>query len=292
MGELRTRADNRVCAERVRALDSVRSFDRYLLSDEVLKQMGFLNDVVTGFEPATPRRILVYGIEGVGKSSFAATAFDSPIFLDVEDGVRDIDCCRIAVKSFDDALGILRELYSSDEHSYKTVVIDSLDFLETLVWEGVCNEHGKGSIESFGYGRGYQFALGRWQQLCAGLDALRERREMGVVSIAHAKAERCEPPDGDTYDRWAPRLHKLASARIVEWCDEVWFASYEAFTKKIDDSFKERSIAVGTGRRILQTCAKPSHVAKSRLKIPDQVELSRDGVWKYLTQQQEKKNGV
>jgi hypothetical protein len=42
------------------------------------------------------------------------------------------------------------------EHDYESVVIDSLDWLERLVWDSLCQEYGVSSIEKVdgGYARG------------------------------------------------------------------------------------------------------------------------------------------
>jgi len=216
---------------------------------------------------------MVYGPHGVGKSSFAAAA-EAPIFLPIEDGVGEIDCHSFPlVTSYDECLEAISELYG-EEHPYRTVVVDSLDWLERMIWSDVCRKRGLGSIEDAGFGKGYVFALDQWREFLEGLDALRNERGLAIVLIAHAKIERYDNPETDSYDRFAPRLHKLASDLIQEWCDEVLFAGYRVHTKETDEGFGRKGAkGLGTGERVLRTSQRPAHVAKNRLDLPSELPL-------------------
>lgn len=214
-----------------------------------------------------PRRALIYGVQGVGKSTFAASA-PQPIVIPTEDGLDGIDVDRFPLaKSHADVLGAIGQLYS-EPHDYRTAVIDSLDWLERLIWDDVCRECGVKYLEKAdgGYGKGYTYTLPRWRELLAGLDALRERREMGVVLVAHAKSEKFQTPECTAHDRFAPRLHKLAAALVQEWCDEVFFASYSSITDPAQ-------MRIDGPERVMRTCEGPTHVAKNRLNMPKELPL-------------------
>ena len=130
------------------------------------------------------------------------------------------------------------------------------------------------SIEDVPYAKGYIFALDAWREVLAGLDALRNDRGMQVILIAHASVEKFANPETETYDRYAPRLNKHASALIQEWCDEVMFATYRVLTKSTDEGFNRKRVqGVGSGERVLKTTERPAHVAKNRLSLPDELPL-------------------
>ena len=130
---------------------------------------------------------------------------------------------------------------------------------------------------------GIGFVEGDHLQFLDGLAALRKDRGMTTVLIAHSKIERFENPEVETYDRYAPRLHKHAAAVIQEWCDEVLFATYEVHTKVTDEGFnKTRAQGVGTGRRIVRTTERPAHVAKNRLNLPEELPLDWTVYAEYL----------
>ena len=222
---------------------------------------------------AQPRRVMLYGTHGIGKSTFGAMA-DKPIFVPTEDGLADIDCESFPLaKSFGDIMAALESLYSSD-HQYKTVVIDSLDWLERLIWAEVCGDESVENIEKIGYAKGYTFAVDKWRMVLGALDALRSDRGMTVVLIAHAKIEKFENPETVPYDRYSPRLHKLASALVQEWADEVLFATYKVHTVKVAEGFNQaKHNGIGTGERIIRTVERPAHVAKNRLGLPEELPL-------------------
>lgn len=244
--------------------------------------MSALASVLTGAKPG-PRRVLVYGTAGIGKSTFATCA-PSPIVIQTEDGLNEIDCHKFPVAtSFAGVMASLAALYH-EEHSYRTVVIDSLDWLERLIWAKVCADRQVATIEDIGYGKGYSFAIQHWRDVVDGLAALRDHRGMTVVLIAHARIERFENPETEAYDRYVPRLHKTASALVSEWCDEVLFATYRVFTKATDEGFNQKRVqGLGSGERVLRVTERPSHLAKNRLGLPDELPLAWAEFAKFVT---------
>lgn len=222
---------------------------------------------------AAPRRALLYGTHGIGKSTFGAMA-DAPVFVQTEDGLGGIDCERFPLaQSCGEVIEAIGALYAED-HPYRTVVVDSLDWLERLIWHHLCQERGVENIEDFGYGKGYIHAVTYWREVLRGLDALRNERDMSIILIAHAQIEKFANPETDSYDRYSPRLHKQASALVQEWCDEVLFATYSIHTRTTDEGFGRKRIqGVGAGTRIVRTSERPAHVAKNRLNLPDTLPL-------------------
>ena len=239
--------------------------------------MNMLSCVERGRTPMPPR-ILVYGVEGVGKSTFASQS-PKPVFVQTEDGLGQIDCHRFPLAaSFKEVHRSLIALYT-DEHAYETIVIDSLDWLERLIHADVCQKQGVENIEAIGYAKGYSFALTQWREVLTGLDALRNKRAMTVVLIAHSKIERFEDPESLSYDRFVPRLHKHAAAMVVEWADAVLFATRRFRVQSEDAGFnRKRGIAApvgkGGGDRVLRCTGGPTAVAKNRFSLPDELPLS------------------
>jgi hypothetical protein len=239
-----------------------------------------LMDRVKRGRASKPPRILIHGPEGIGKSSFGSQAPRS-IFVQTEDGLDEIGCARFPLATaYEEVLTPLTEL-RTEQHEYETVVIDSLDWLERLIWDRVCQETGVTSIEKAdgGYGRGYIYALTYWRQVLDHLSALRSGKDMAVVLVAHAKVERFEDPESPPYDRYSPRLNKHAAALVCEWCDAVLFATRKIRTQTEDAGFnRRRTIAhpVGKdgGERILRTVGGPSCVAKNRYGLPAELPLS------------------
>lgn len=226
--------------------------------------MSKLDSISTGVKRKPPR-ILLYGIEGIGKSTFASN-FPAPIFVQTEDGLDNINCSSFPLsKSFDEVIEDLDELVVYD-HEFKTVVIDSLDWLERLVWDKVCVENKVSSIEGIGYGRGYVIALTYWKKIVELLDRLRNEKKMIVLLLAHAVSEDYSDAEVAQLKRFTPRLHKSARSLFAEYVDLMLLATRRFGAVK------------GTGERIVKTEAAPQQVAKSRYRIPPVLPLDANAV--------------
>lgn len=223
-----------------------------------------------------PPRILIYGVHGVGKTTFAASAPD-PVFILTEDGRGVLDVVHFPVaKTFDDVMEALGALYTED-HGFRTLVVDSIDWLEPIIWGHVCRQYGWQDIEAPGFGKGYVAAVDTWRQYIEGLNALRDEKGMAIVQIAHADVKRFDNPETDPYDRYVIKLHQRAAAVAQEHSDVVLFANYRISTAKSDVGFNKKvTRAVGSGDRVLYTAERPAFLAKNRYSLPDQLPLDWD----------------
>ena len=220
-----------------------------------------------------PPRILIHGVAGVGKTTFAAEA-NKPVFVQTEDGLGTIPAANFPLaRTFEEVLESLASLYTED-HDFKTVVIDSVDWLEPLVWGKACRDNGWASIEEPGYGRGYVAALNLWRQYIEGLNALRDDRGMTVVQIAHTDIKRFDSPEHDPYDRYVIKLHARAAALMQEHSDIVLFANYRISTVKADVGFNKKvNRAMGSGERVIHSAERPAFLAKNRYGLPETLPL-------------------
>jgi hypothetical protein len=223
-----------------------------------------------------PPTVLLYSVHGIGKTTFGACA-PNPIFIQTEDGLGAIEADTFGImKSYGDIMDAIGVLYN-DEHDFKTVVLDSADWAEPMVWAETARINGWKDIETPGYGRGYVAALDCWKMLIDGLTALRDERGMGVVIAAHSEIKRFDSPDTEPYDRYQPKLHKGASAIVQEAMDCVLFANYRVSTVKTDSGFNKKVVrGVGSGERLIFTSERPAFLAKNRWSLPDSLPLSWD----------------
>ncbi|WP_439549084.1 ATP-binding protein [Falsiroseomonas sp.] len=223
---------------------------------------------------ARPPRLLTYGVAGVGKTLFATSA-PRPVVVQTEDGLGTISAATFGVlRSFDAVMEALGSLYT-EAHDFETLVVDSLDWLEPLVWQHTAQTHNQPDIESFGYGKGYLAALDTWRSFLDGVNALRDERGMGVILIAHAEIKRFDSPETEPYDRYQPKLHRSASALVQEHVDAVLFANYRVSTLKSDVGFNKKVVrGVSGGDRLLHTAERPAFLAKNRFGLPETLPLS------------------
>jgi len=230
--------------------------------------MGFdLNNIKKGVEHKAPRIVLL-GVEKIGKSTFAAGA-ESAIFLPIkgEEGVDDLDVAKFPrAETFDDVLEAVTTLIR-DEHEYKTFVIDSASALEPVIWSKLCEESNCDSIEKVGggYGKGYIEAANKWRSLMDGLDRLRSKG-ISVILIGHVKVKRFDDPLGASFDQYQFDLHEKVHLALQRWADSILFANSETIVKTEDVGFnKEKKTGKDlTGARWLFTQKRPGHPGGGR----------------------------
>lgn len=227
-----------------------------------------------------PPRILIYGPQKIGKSTFGSMA-DRPVFIQAEDGLDAIgaDAFPLA-KSYAEIMKNIEQL-ATEEHDYKTLVVDSVDWIEPLIWAQVCAEHNVKSIEEVlkGYGKGYVQALSVWREYVDALNYLRDNKNMTIVQIAHAQIKRFENPETDAYDRCEVKLHKGAGSLLMEHSDIILFANYQVGIKKEDKPMQKdgRKRAIGTGDRVLYSEERPAFMAGNRYGLPAEIPFDREG---------------
>lgn len=230
-------------------------------------------------------RTLIYGVGGIGKTSLVALA-DNVVLIDLEGGSVDHDIPRIdTVSTWAD----LRALLQSDVFDdMKTVAIDSLTKAEELckahVLANVMTEKGQrvGSIEGYGFGKGYTHLVEEWRKGIGDLERLYLAGK-DIVMVAHANIGKTPNPTGDDYIRHEPRLHHSDKASVravtIEWCDHVLFLGY--------DVAADEGKAKGSGSRTIYTHEQATHIAKSRTLPPTPIIYKKGDrtVWELIKSQ-------
>jgi hypothetical protein len=229
--------------------------------------VSLLGTVQRGRVAARPLRMLVYGVPGVGKSTLVADA-PEPIFADAEQGTLGLDVARVPIARWGALVDLVAELRES-KHSYKSLVLDTLDAIERLLAVAVCADNDSATIEDVGggYGKGWTQVAERWDRLMQDLAALQAERRMNVIALAHANVETFRDPAGADWQRWTLRLAKKSSAAWLGWSEEVLFA-----TRDVQSGKRERGKGKG-GERVLYTEWAPGREAKNRRNLPGRLPL-------------------
>jgi len=193
-----------------------------------------------------PPKVVIYGPEGVGKTTLAAK-FPRPLFVDFEGGSSRLDVDRIQRPGSLAELKVVIDDLRRDHGDYRTLVLDTADWMEQLVVEQVCADRKVKDLGEIAYGQGYNIVAGVFADLLDSLTRLQTATQMGVVFCAHALQRKVDNPEQmSQYDHWELKLSKKASPLLKEWCDFLLFYKFE--TNLIKEGDKVR--AVGQNRII------------------------------------------
>ncbi len=214
------------------------------------------------------QKVVIYGPEGIGKSSLAAR-FPDPVIIDTEGGTAHMDVRRIdKPQSWEELLSVVKEV-AVTPGICKTLVIDTADWAEQLITVYLCNKYKQNSIESFGYGKGYTYMAEEFSRLLSACDLV-IASGIHMVITAHAKMRKFEQPDEmGAYDRWEMKLSKQTAPLLKEWCDMLLFCNYQTFVVTSENDTKK---AQG-GKRVIYTSHHPAWDAKSRIALPEIIDL-------------------
>lgn len=228
---------------------------------------------ITSGKVRTAVKTVIYGAEGIGKSTLAAQ-FPQPLFIDTEGSTKQLDVARLPAPSSWEML--MQELdFVINKRPCATLVIDTVDWAEQLCLADLCAKYGKTGIEEFGYGKGWEYEKESFGKF---LNKLTEVINAGinVTLTAHAALRKFEQPDEmGSYDRWEMKLGNKTTNKISplikEWADIVLFANYKTISVAVDKDGKKHK-AQG-GKRVMYTQHHPCWDAKNRYGLPEEIPM-------------------
>lgn len=228
---------------------------------------------ITSGKIARAQKTVIYGPEGIGKTTLAA-AFPDPLFIDTEGGSAHLDVKRVdKPKDWEELLAVIMEVANTPDVC-RTLVIDTADWAEQMAIEYVLRTYQQKSIESFGYGKGYTYVGEEFARFLSTCD-LCIRMGVNIVITAHAKMRKFEQPDEmGAYDRWEMKLSRQSAPLLKEWCDHLLFCNYQTDVIHMDNG----SVKARGGKRVIYTAHHPAWDAKSRASLPEVVDMSFESI--------------
>ena len=241
--------------------------------------MSWKTNLVVGKQELPPR-ICIYGTHGIGKSTLASQ-FPSPIFISTEDGIDSLDVTSFPkANHVSDVVENIKTLIK-EEHDFQTAVLDTVDWLvEPLIVDDIEAIH---EAKDLAYGKGAMLVAESFREILQGLDALRRKRGMNIVIIAHASIVKFDSPMTESYDRYQPKLPNRCNALLQEWVDVLGFAAFKVNVKKEDAGFNKKiTKGTTTGERLFHLVENPAFLAKNRYGCPEDIELTYAEICKYI----------
>lgn len=216
-----------------------------------------------------PVKVCVYGVEGIGKTTFASQ-FPEPLFFDLDKGSAQLDASRVTdITSWPLLMSNIKEVYDNPSIC-KTLVIDTADAAERMCIDYICGKFNKKGIEDFGYGAGYTYLTEEFARFLVQLDAC-IGQGINVVVLAHAVLKTVTlPEEMGTYDHWELKLSSKTTNKVAplvkEWADLLLFANYK--TILIDDGARKKAAG---GKRIMYTTHTTFADAKNRFSLAEEL---------------------
>lgn len=241
-------------------------------------------EIISGIVKSA-QKVVVYGPEGIGKSTFASQ-FPDPLFIDTEGSTKKLGVNRYPKPTSWEMLNNeVRDVITSK--NCKTLVIDTIDWAEQLCLRSICDRYQKKGIEDFGCGNGYVYEKEEFGKF---LNLLQDVVDSGVnvVLTAHAQMRKFEQPDElGAYDRWELKLGKKTSSQISplvkEWADSVLFANYKTYAVAVDD--KGKKFKAQGGERVMYTSHHPCWDAKNRDGLPPEMPFDYKSIAHLFSEQ-------
>lgn len=169
---------------------------------------------------------LIYGDPKVGKSTFCSK-FDSPLFLDSEGGLRNLETFNIPISSWKDVIDAYNALAAAKKEGklpYKTLVFDTINNFYTYCMEYVCKEAKIQHPSDLDYGKGWNMVKVPFTNA---MNAFRNLG-MGVIYVAHSKGTIIKSRTKGEYTRFDASLAGQAYELIVGRCDFILYACIES----------------------------------------------------------------
>lgn len=223
---------------------------------------------------ARAQRVLVYGQEGVGKTTLVSK-LPSVLILDTESGADNVACDHAAVCCVEDLRAAFRELLDERKAgacAYKVVALDTADRVWAMCAEEVCRANKLKSIEDMPYGKGMKMATEQFVRVVTGgMEAL-ANAGLHVVVCAHSKVERISPPDNVEYTQYQVKVSapgkqaEEAAAALKQWADAVLFCHFRTAVNAVTGKALSEE-------RVVATTHSAQWEAKNRFGLKEELPM-------------------
>ena len=202
--------------------------------------------------------LLLYGKSKYGKTGWASEA-DNALFLATEPGLNHLEVFQVPISSWEDLLAACKEI-AEGNHSFRTIVIDTIDNAFLMCTEYICRRHKVDHVSDLTYGKGYALVSGEFQRVLNKLAML----PYGLFLISHSQEREVETRTGKV-TRIVPTLPDKARKIVLGLVDVILYGDTET-TAGPDGK--------PVTRRVLRTKPSASYEAGDRTgRLPETIDF-------------------
>jgi hypothetical protein len=244
--------------------------------------MSQFEEITAGKSTEMPAKIVIYGRSKIGKTRFASQ-FPDCFLIDIENGARYLENPVRAtphLKTYDEVIGWLNHIYSTESFTCKWIIIDSWDWLEELAQAKLIKQNGAksitdSSVPAFAYYKGVTDAAKDAMQVLNWLDAIHQKKGINAILIAHSVVKEIDLPNRDPFARYILKLSKQLAAKTMEWCDLLLFADHDFYVTKDGKTTEPKPV--------LFTGGDASYEGGGRIKLPKSIPISYEALEKAIS---------
>lgn len=265
--------------------------------------MSILSTVTSG-PPKCGQRIVITGVEGVGKTTLACNS-PSSLLIPLEQGFQAVTTARLPNKleSWGQVEQVCDELRQQAQAGKiakgSSVVFDTatalerLIHMETLARDTPANRQALGKTHSMetahgGYGKAYPIANSLFESFLHRMDELANYGGINVIITCHVFAVKVVDPSVGEYDSWelllhSPKNNKTYGKRelLTQWADGIFFLHEPLFIQSKEGERVAIGISKGQGR-VLETDRSPAWTAKNRYGLKAPIQIPQKNGWNAL----------
>ena|SRR3990167_5210181 len=259
-----------------------------LTTESVQQDSGPASPVIQEFQPREGEKGIIYGPEGVGKSTWAAGS-ESPIFISTEGGMKGVKPVPKVFQNSKKWVDIFAniEYLTNAEHEFKTLVIDTIDKCESMSVEHVLESTSKKSLSGIPHGNGYVMLDNEWRKFINVLDILQDKRGLTIILVGHSVIVPFKNPAGEDYDRYQMLMNKRIYPMLKQWADFILFANHRVLVDIDEGQLKGKAISAGN---VIYATHSGAWDAKNRYGITEPLPMPRENgfqeFWEYVKGEQ------
>lgn len=258
--------------------------------------MSILASVSNSQDTKSGIRVVVAGVEKIGKTSFLCTA-PRMLLVPLETGYAGVKVQHVPLlDTYEQVMALLAEIAITPNFPYKSLGFDSATALERLIHNAVLRRdpnYSPGNKKTVtmdsalgGYGKGFQYANELFGNFLSACDWLAINKGINIIMTCHVFAGKVIDPTSGEYDTWDLLLHSPKNLKaygkremLTQWADLVGFFHEPVYVTKGDTISQGMSANRG---HIMGLSRTPGYVAGNRFGVTGEITIPKEQSWNHI----------